>query len=273
MCQEAYPRAQEACITQVAATVEALLGLAPRADAAAPIGAVTAAAQAAFGAPCDRVFLYHPDAVARWLLQKRPDLFAPLGACTSLALPMRSVFPPVTPVCFASMHSGLLPARHGIQKYEKPVLAVDTVFDTLPRAGKRVAIVCTQGDSIAEIFLGRTADYFIYPTKQQCNDKAMELLDADAHDMIVLYNGDYDHWMHRFGPEGRRPLRALRENIETYRALHAHIRTAWAAHNTVLAFAPDHGCHRFLGLLGTHGADIPADMELTHWYSFLPQQK
>lgn len=272
----------EPCITQVAATVETLLGVPPRADMAAPIKAVLGAARGAFGmygdstqgcsALCDRVFLYHPDAIARWLVEKRVDLFATLYECTDLALDMRSVVPPVTPVCFASMHSGYLPERHGIQKYEKPVLAVDTLFDDLPRAGKRVAIVCTQGDSIAEIFKRRSVDYFIYPTKQACNEKALALIEADAHDVIVLYNGDYDHWMHRFGPEGKRPLRALRENIETYRLLRARIAERWTAHNTVLAFAPDHGCHRVLGLLGTHGKDISADMEICHWYTFLTGQ-
>ena len=58
---------------------------------------------------------------------------------------MRSVVPPVTPVAFASMYSGLQPAQRGIMKYEKPVLGVETVFDRLPEAGKRVAVISTQG--------------------------------------------------------------------------------------------------------------------------------
>ena len=52
-------------------------------------------------------------------------------------------------------------------KYEKPVLGVETVFDRLPEAGKRVAVISTQGDSISLIFLERQVDYFIYPTKQE----------------------------------------------------------------------------------------------------------
>ena len=32
---------------------------------------------------------------------------------------LSSMFPPVTPVCFASMYSGLEPQHHGIMKYEK----------------------------------------------------------------------------------------------------------------------------------------------------------
>lgn len=55
--------------------------------------------------------------------------FAQLEKRAALRLPMRSVVPPVTPVAFASMYSGLQPAQHGIMKYEKPVLGVETVFD------------------------------------------------------------------------------------------------------------------------------------------------
>lgn len=74
-------------------------------------------------------------------------------------------------------------------KYEKPVLGVETVFDRLPEAGKRVAVISTQGDSISLIFLERQVDYFIYPTKQECNEKAMGLIAEDTYDLIVLYNG------------------------------------------------------------------------------------
>ena len=111
------------------------------------------------------------------------------------------MFPPVTPVCFASMYSGLEPQHHGIMKYEKPVLKVNTVFDDLSAAGKRVAIVCTAGDSIAEIFKERPIDYYIYDDHNLCNLKAMELIEQDRHDMIVLYNGNYDWAIHRFRPE------------------------------------------------------------------------
>ena len=43
---------------------------------------------------------------------------------------------PVTPVCFGTMYTGAQPAVHGIQKYEKPVIQIDTIFDALIRAGK-----------------------------------------------------------------------------------------------------------------------------------------
>lgn len=263
----------EICITQTAATVLALLGEKKGAEMVEPDRRVLAQAEKLYGAGgCDRVFMYHPDAVAMWIYEKYRAHFAQLEKRAALRLPMRSVVPPVTPVAFASMYSGLQPAQHGIMKYEKPVLGVETVFDRLPEAGKRVAVISTQGDSISLIFLERQVDYFIYPTKQECNEKAMGLIAEDTYDLIVLYNGDYDYYMHRRTPEGKRALQALDENIDTWCGIYDRIRDCWKGHCTALAFAPDHGCHRMLGFLGTHGKEEPCDMNIMHFYSFLQEQ-
>lgn len=263
-----------ACITGTAATIATLLQASALQNAAEPLIEVLKSAEKAFGkATADRIFYYNPDAIASWLVQKRKIDFAPLQAATDLQLPLCSVVPPVTPVCFASMYSGLQPAEHGIQRYEKPVLRVPTIFDTLPVSGKKIAIVSTAGDSISKIFLGRPVDYFIYDTVKECNAKAFELIEKDAYSVIVLYNGNYDHWMHRCGPEGPLAKRALKQNLATFGALKAQIAEKWTSHDTVLAFAPDHGCHKMFGLLGTHGIDAPSDMEITHFYSFLPKSK
>lgn len=320
------------CITQVAATICALLGAgvaggslsgagdasslseaerasslseaegadkastALKASAARPLSSVLAAASSAFsGARCDRVFMYNPDAIAWWLYQKYKAYFAPLetgcveavrplskdsgadkasaafkAGSAPLMLQMRSVVPPKMPVCFASMYSGLTPEEHGIRKYEKPVLTVPTIFDALPAAGKKVAIVSTEGDSISLIFLNRPVDYFIYKTKQECNEKALELIQEDKYDVIVLYNGDYDYWMHRVTPTGFMARRALRENISTYCTLRDAIAENWQQHKTALAFAPDHGCHAKFGIPpGDHGEESERDMNIAHWWSFL----
>ena len=252
------------CITQTASTILTLLDIAPSAKMAAPIEQVLKQCPR-----CDRVFLYNPDAIAMWIYEKYQYYFAEMEKDISLKLPMLSVMPPVTPVCFGSMYSGLTPVEHGIQKYEKPILNVPTVFDILPQAGKKAAIVSTEDDSISKIFLERNVDYYIYPTKEECNQKAMELIVQDAHDLIVLYNGDYDHQMHRHTPEGKKSLKALQENIATYLQLKSQIKEHWAAHQTSLVFAPDHGCHKVCGFLGNHGKNIPADMNIMHFYSFL----
>ena len=107
------------CITQTAATILNLLGITPTIQMAPPIKQVLECQPA-----CDRIFIYNPDAIAMWIYEKYADYFKEMEKKIDLKLPMLSVIPPVTPVCFASMYSGLLPADHGIQKYEKPVLKI-----------------------------------------------------------------------------------------------------------------------------------------------------
>lgn len=257
-------------LERVRPTVEALLGLPADPALPEPVQPVLEAAGSALRGPAERVLLYNPDAIGSWICRRYAPWFAPLLERTQLVQPMLAPVPPVTPVCFASLYAGCPPARHGIHAYIKPVLTVDTLFDALPRAGKRTAIVCTLGDSIAEIFQGRQADYFFYKTVTECNRKAMELLEADQHHCIVLYNGNYDHWMHRSGPTGLLARRALRDNIQTFCALHDKARTCWRDKPGILVFAPDHGCHRRLFPPGDHGVDAPCDRNIVHYYSFLP---
>ena len=54
-----------------------------------------------------------------------------------LTLPLQTVMPSVTPVCFATMYTGAQPEVHGIQSYTKPVVKTDSVFDVLIRNGKK----------------------------------------------------------------------------------------------------------------------------------------
>lgn len=259
-------------ITQVRATIEQLLGIPAPEDPriAPPIPEVLDAAEKSFSIQrADRVFMYNPDAIAHWIFEKYKDAFAPMLSKVSLHQPMLSVVPPVTPVCFSSMYSGLMPEDHGITKYEKPVLKVNTIFDEIPKAGKRAAIVSTEGDSISEVFKERDIDYYIYPKKEQCNEKAFELIDKDAYDLIVLYNGDYDYWMHRNSPTGSIAIRHLEENIDTYCQLVDAISEKWKSHHTALAFAQDHGCHRAYGFLGNHGIEEPCDMNIDHFWTMI----
>lgn len=261
----------ETCITKVASTITSLLGILSHEGAAEPITQVLETAGAIFGEKgCDRVFMYNPDAIGQWIYEKYQDYFKEMEAQMDLKLPMLSVMLSVTPVCFASMYTGMMPPKHGIMKYVKPVLKVDTVFDDMVRANKKAAIVSTEGDSISKIFLERAIDYFIYPTKEECNQKALELIEEDNYDLIVLYNGDYDSIMHDNGPEGELSLQALRENIETFMEVKSKIQQKWQDHNTTLVFAPDHGCHWTGPSEGKHGTDDPTDMNIVHFYNFMP---
>ena len=114
------------------------------------------------GTECDRVIFYNPDAVALWLYQKYTEKFTNAILHSDVSVPMLSVMPSVTPVCFASMYTGVMPDVHGIKRYEKPVLTTETIFDSFINAGKKCAIVSTSGDSISKIFLERDMDYFRY---------------------------------------------------------------------------------------------------------------
>lgn len=255
------------CITTVRATMEQLSAIASSAaiDSSNPL--VTALADKKLnGEKVDRIIIYNPDAVALWLYQKYTELFTPAALSSDLAIPMRSVMPSVTPVCFASMYTGVLPAIHGIQKYEKPVLKTETVFDAFIAAGKRAAIVSTSGDSISKIFLERPMDYFIYDTVAEVNQKALSLIEEDLYDLIVIYNGNYDGTMHKCGTESEEALAALRQNTCFYAELVEKIRACWKQHRVLYGFCPDHGCHEIDAECGSHGLDMPEDMNVIHFY-------
>lgn len=257
------------CISQLAASVAEIMGIAPPQCAQPPMDCLLEKAKAALeGRKAQRVLLYNPDAIALWLYAKYTAVFFPVMLRSSLAVPLLSVMPSVTPVCFASMYTGAEPSVHGIQTYTKPVLKTDTLFDALLREGKRPAIVCTEGDSISRIFLERDMDYFFYTTPEACNGKAKELIQRNEHDLICVYNGNYDAAMHRYSPEGTEALAQLAANAADYAALVDCARQAWAGYDCFLGFCPDHGCHAIDGGLGSHGLDMPEDMEIIHFYDF-----
>ena len=87
------------------------------------------------GRKADRILMYNPDAIAQWIYEKYPNFLQEVTDNTELNLPLCTVMPSVTPVCFGTMYTGAQPAVHGIRKYEKPVVRTDTVFDALIRAG------------------------------------------------------------------------------------------------------------------------------------------
>lgn len=261
-------------ITQTAATLLDAMDIEKGKDMADKNECVIRQMNARFrGEKADRLLLYNPDAVALWLYQKYTDLFMPAIEVSSMALPLFSVMPSVTPVCFASMYTGLMPEKHGIRKYEKPVLACETMFDVLIRSGKKVAIVCTDGDSISRIFLERQMDYFFYDTVDEVNRKAEELINQDAHDVIVIYNGNYDSTMHKNGPEAEISLKQIELNAEAYRHFVNLAKEKWTRHNTLFGFMPDHGCHEIDGDCGSHGLDMAEDMNIIHLYGFIEKKK
>ncbi|MBE6589468.1 MAG: hypothetical protein E7643_04750 [Ruminococcaceae bacterium] len=224
-------------------------------------------------ARADRIFMYNPDAIAQWIFEKYPQLFTEVVRHTELSLPLCTVMPSVTPVCFGTMYTGAQPAVHGIRKYEKPVITTDTLFDALIRSGKKCAIVAERNCSMSMIFLDRSMDYYIYDTVEEVNAKACELIIRDEYDMIAVYNGNYDSFMHRHAPESIEALSEARANAEIFATFSVLIERYWGAHNTLVGFAMDHGCHEIDGGLGSHGLDMEEDLNILHRYRVYPAEK
>ena len=244
------------------------LGVEPPEHAAAPNKDLTDYIDKVFeGQKADRVVMYNPDAVGQWLFEKYPQLFTEVVEATELQLPLRSPMPPVTPVCFGTMYTGAQPQVHGITEYRKPVLTIDTIFDALVRAGKKVALVAGPKGSVGKIFLEREIDYFLCKNIAEMNATAARLIMEDQHDFYVIYNGNYDYRMHRSaGPESMEALAELRVNVLTYQTFDIMISQHWGHHRTLMGFAMDHGCHLNEQGEGDHGLDIPEDRNITHFY-------
>ncbi|MBR0140289.1 MAG: alkaline phosphatase family protein [Firmicutes bacterium] len=256
-------------ITQTCRTICGLMGFeAPeKADAANP--AVLASASAALeGRKAERVLLYNPDAIGIWLYQKYTERFIPVIRNTSAALPVLSVMPSVTPVCFGSMYTGLMPRDHGIQAYVKPVIKADSLFDAAIRAGKKPVIISTAGDSLTIIYKERPMDYMECATPDECNEKALETIAKNEHDIVLVYNANYDSTMHRNGPEAEISLAQIDHNAAAFETLCKACDKAWAKYDRVYTFLPDHGCHEIDGDLGSHGLDMFEDMNIIHFYGF-----
>ncbi len=227
------------------------------------------------GEKADRVVMYNPDAVAQWIYQKYPDYLANTIRNTQQQIYLSTVMPSVTPVCFGTMYTGAQPSVHGIQKYEKPVITIDTIFDALLRAGKKVALITNRKCSLSRIYLERNIDYYHFEDGgiDAVNAKAMELILRDEHDFIVIYNGNYDSVMHKNGPESAKALAELRLNDHVFGVLSQMIKTHWKHHNTLVGFAMDHGCHEIDGGCGSHGLDMPEDINIVHLYKGYVRRK
>jgi predicted AlkP superfamily pyrophosphatase or phosphodiesterase len=164
------------------------------------------------------------------------------------------------------MFTGAPPHVHGIQKYERPVLQCDTIFDALIRAGKKVAIVAVENSSIDLIFRNRELDYYSEEYDAQVTDRALELLDSGKHDFILAYHQEYDDTLHKTTPRSPEALQAMKNHIQSFDRIARAFNDSWKSYNRVILFASDHGAHidRDTGK-GTHGEDIPEDMHIQHF--------
>ena len=228
------------------------------------------------GKKADRILMYNPDAIAEWVYRKYPEFLKEMTARTELELPYCTVMPSVTPVCFGTMYTGVQPAVHGIQKYEKPVITVDTLFDALLRAGKKPALITYGKCSLSRIYLEREMDYFHFEEGaiEEVNAKAAELILRDEHDFILIYNGNFDSVMHKNGPEAPISLAQLNANSRAFGTFSELVKKHWKHHDTLVGFAMDHGCHEINdGDSGSHGLDMEEDLNIVHRYQIYPATK
>jgi predicted AlkP superfamily pyrophosphatase or phosphodiesterase len=243
----------------------------PKLSTAEPLGEVIRTARESLaGRPIEKCLLYAPDAIGR-------DLFRANGSSEQVRsyapveVRLRSVYPPKTPVCFASMFTGAGPEGHGIRVYEKPVLGCDTLFDALARAGKKVAIVAVADSSVDRIFRERPIDYYSEDYDDEVTSRVKGLLTRDEHDFILAYHQEYDDLLHDTSPDSPTALKAVDNHIRSFVELAEAAAECWAAYDRLLTFSPDHGAHVDAATgRGDHGDDIPADMEVVHLFGVFP---
>ena len=217
--------------------------------------------------PLEKCLIVTQDAIGAHLWRTHESELRKMLPLVPLRVPLRAVFPPVTPVCFASIFTGAQPAVHGIQSYTRPVLECDTIFDALARANKKVAIVSVKNSSIDLIFRNRDITYFSEDDDQAVAQQTLELIRGNEYDVIVTYQADYDDNLHRTEPFSPGCVEALVRHIQDFRKMAEAANLRWKDKGHVIAFAPDHGAHVDPSTgKGHHGLDIPEDMDIFHCY-------
>lgn len=216
----------------------------------------------------DKILIFNPDAIGQEFYEKyRESIFKSVDERTDFKINFLTAYPPKTPVCFATMYTGATPIVHGIEKYEKPTLKIDTLFDAWFRAGKKVAVCAKAKQSIPLLFAETHADIYLTSGDKQSVDKGIELIKNDSYDIIIVYNQEYDDMLHITHPESFFCKRAARNYVNNFNALSDAVSEFWSKYTVLTAFSPDHGAHRAHKILnGTHGNNIPSDMNITHLF-------
>ncbi|MDI6739579.1 MAG: alkaline phosphatase family protein [Candidatus Edwardsbacteria bacterium] len=205
-------------IAAITPSICALFGIVPPAiSSAKPLGAVVDEIKSRYRLNrIDKCLVYAPDALGSLFLARHADIFHEVETLAPVRIGLRSVFPPKTPVCFASMFTGASPEVHGIRAYEKPVLACDTLFDALIRAGKKPAIVAVKDSSVDLIFRGREMDYYSEEYDPQVTALAIELLKTGRDDLVLAYHQEYDDALHATTHESGRALAAANNHAQSF---------------------------------------------------------
>ena len=256
-------------IADLTATVCELCGVkAPEQCGGTPIAAVVDQGDKLMNGigKTEKVLLFCADAMGEHQRKNFPEIFERIEKVSSFRFLSTSVMPSVTPVCYGTIFSGAAPCVHGIEKYEKVILKVDTLFDAFARAGKNVAICAYNNCSIDVIFRQRNVDYYSFRTDEGSFHCAMKLVAESDYDLIVCYMTDYDHQMHHHGPFSAECVEQAKLAADRFTAFAAQMDQYWKSYNRALVFVPDHGGHPVDETHGAHGDNIPEDMLVNHYY-------
>ncbi len=255
-------------ITAVTPTICQLMQITPPQTRAAALPQVLGQAKNIFnGQAVQKCLIYAPDALGLFLLQDFYNEFNQVKKVAPVTADLESVMPTVTPVCFASMFSGALPEITGIKKYEKLVVKIETVFDVLHHAGKKVALVAVKDSSIDLIFREREIEYYSEPDDAAVAARTIALMEQKDIDFILAYNQEYDDYVHRTEPFSSECIQAMYKHIKTFLDLTEAFHQAWGEYNRAIAFTPDHGAHYdHERKKGMHGTDLPADLNVRHYW-------
>ena len=213
-----------------------------------------------------KTLIFCPDAVGEKHRQLYPDQLARVERLAELRFLSSAVLPSVTPVCYATIFSGASPEVHGIRKYEKPVLTIQTLFDVFAEAGKNVAIVAVNGCSIDTIFRKRNVDYYSTRNDAISHRITRRLIEENEYDLIVSYFYNHDHLAHVTGCDSPETVQALKTAVDYFETLVADTDRFWGGFNRLVTWTPDHGNHAVSPSAGAHGENIPEDMLVNHFY-------
>lgn len=257
------------CVTAFTPTICTLTGARiPAQCQEEPLAAVLEEAQRVLGGEkVEKVMIFAPDAVGCHLWEKYPEQLERTQKIAPVRIPTRVVMPSVTPVCFGSMYSGATPDIHGIQEYAKPVLTVETIFNTLPEAGLKTLISSINNCSIDCIFRRRPVTYCSVGTNPEVLRFTKFALGNPEYDVIVNYAMDYDKMLHAHGPFAQESVDAFNRDVDDFELISNWIDEHWANYNRLLVFCPDHGGHESAPGRGGHGSDADEDMLVYHFYS------
>jgi len=254
------------CLTCSAATLAEVMGIEAPHKAEEGLNWFADMLVQKMGGQAERTLFFHPDAVAQWLWRKYPEYFRSVMDYAPVSLPLGTVMPSVTPVCFATMYSGSMPEVHGIREYRKPILEIDTLFDRMLAAGKRCANVASEGASMGMIFANRKFDAVITKDDEEAYQVALKLLEEDRYDHISVYFGEYDSLMHKYGTEHEVSLAKLKEHFEHFAVLAEKANRLWEGKRHLITVQTDHGVHDQADGRGAHGTDDTDDLNIVHFF-------